>query len=309
MLQCHAMTHNAPASIRILVVAGPDHSIAPLLAQQRYAVTHAHTAAQALQLLRGLKADVIVLDSELPDVSWVDACELLQADLKLSHSVPILLLTRTNPTPEQRVTGLRTGVWDFIDDPPEPAALALKIETYAQAKRNVDMALAEGLVDPATGLHSGPALARRTRELGAVMARQHAGLACVVFALHGPHDPEAGSLLAQVVRASDLVGAMSQTELAVVAPGTTGAGAVRLAERVAPLLRERIRTGRGGGVANAMALRVGYDAVANLRYSPMDPIELLARASAAVRTGEPEHDAPWVRRFEAAVVAPGGVPR
>src|SRR2546430_10915880 len=36
---------------------------------------------------------------------------------------------------------------------------SLSLETYLQAKRNIDVALA-GLVDPATGLHTRPALAR-----------------------------------------------------------------------------------------------------------------------------------------------------
>jgi len=293
---------NSNASVHILLVAGDEYPLVHQLEQQGYAVVHAKTGAQALKLARGLGTDIILLDTELPDLSWVDACDVLQADLRLSHSVPILVVTHTNPTPEQRVMGLRAGVWDFVVYPPAPEALALKIETYAQAKRNVDVALAEGLLDPVTGLHSGPALARRARELGAVMARQHAGLACIVFALQGPPDPEAGSLLAQAVRVSDLVGSLSRTELAVVAPGTTEAGAVRLAQRVTPLLRERLRSGPRGGVAAALALRVGYDAVANLRYSPMDPIELLARASTAVRTGEPEPAAPWVRHFDAASV-------
>jgi PleD family two-component response regulator len=294
------MNNNSNASVRVLVIAGQEHSLPRLLEQRGYVVLHAYTGAQAFKVARGLGADIIILDSEMPDLSWEDACDVLQADLRLSHSVPILVVTRTNPTPEQRVAGVRAGVWDFVVYPPAPGDLALKIDTYAQAKRNVDVALAEGLVDPVTGLHSGPALARRARELGAVMARQHAGLAVVVFSLHGPPDPEAGSLLAQAVRASDLVGALSRTELAVVAPGTKETGAVRLAQRVAPLLRERLRSGEQGGVAAALALRVGYDAVANLRYSPIDPIELLARASTAVRTGEPEAAAPWVRRFDAA---------
>jgi PleD family two-component response regulator len=309
LLRAHdgAMNSNSSPSARVLLVSARGHLLTRLLDQEGYVVVHARTGAEAFKAARGLGADIIIVDSELLDVAWADVCEVLQVDLRLSHSVPILVVTPTSPTPEQRVAGLRVGVWDFVVDPPDPADLALKIDTYAQAKRNVDLALAEGLVDPVTGLHSGPALARRARELGAVMARQHAGLACIVFALQGPPYPEAGSLLAQAVRASDLVGVLSRSELAVVAPGTREGGAVRLAQRVAPVLRERVRSGEGGSVAAALALRVGYDAVANLRYSPTDPIELLARASTAVRAGAPEAAAPWLRRFDpASVLVPEG---
>ena len=60
--------------------------------------------------------------------------------------------------------------------------------------------------------------------------------------------------------------------------------------------------GTVGGGASEATLRVGYDAVANLTYSPIDPVALLARAAAAVRNGKPEPDAPWVRRFEGNVL-------
>jgi len=57
-------------------------------------------------------------------------------------------------------------------------------------------------------------------------------------------------------------------------------------------------------------LHVGYEAVTNLKYSPIDPVALLARATAAVRDGKPEPGAPWVRRFELAAAAkPAGPPR
>ncbi len=45
-------------------------------------------------------------------------------------------------------------------------------------------------------------------------------------------------------------------------------------------------------------LRVGYDAVVNLKYAPIDPVALLGRAAAAVRNGRPEPGFPWVRRFD-----------
>src|SRR2546430_5878157 len=136
----------------------------------------------------------LIIDAELPDMSGIDACRLLHSDLRIGHTVPTLILTPNKPTPEQRVAALRTGVWDFLLYPPDREELLLSLETYLQAKRNIDVALA-GLVDPATGLHTRPALARRARELGALMSRARGGLACVVFALDAePADPTAGSI-------------------------------------------------------------------------------------------------------------------
>ncbi len=151
-------------------------------------------------------------------------------------------------------------------------------------------------MDPTTGLHSRSGLARRARELGALMSRNRGALACVVFAVEAePADPKTGSLVAQSARLSDVVGALGPAEFAVLAPGTDDVGAVKLAERVGGTLREAIRG--PGPRASWPTLRIGYDAVANLKYSPIDPVALLSRAAAAVRMGKPEPDRPWVRRF------------
>jgi len=94
------------------------------------------------------------------------------------------------------------------------------------------------------------------------------------------------------------VGALSPTEFAVLAPATDHAGAVKLAQRIGGALREVF--GASGSVASPSALQVGYDAVTNLKYSPIDPVALLLRATTAVRTGTPEPGCPWMRRFDEA---------
>lgn len=281
----------------VLIATRQEHSLVGGLQDSRYAVVEVHTGTLAVAWARDLRPDTIVLAADLPDMSGIDACRLLHNDLRIGHSVPILILAPDKPTPEQRVTALRAGAWDFLRSPRDAEELSLTLQTYVRAKRSIDVALAEGLIDPATGLHSRPALARRARELGALMARNHGALACVVFALEtDPADPKAGSLLVRTARLSDVVGALGPTEFAVLAPATDHTGAVKLAQRVAGVLCR----GSGGSTppAPGSTLRAGYDAVANLTYAPTDPVELVGRASAAVRSGKPEPGYPWMRRFD-----------
>jgi PleD family two-component response regulator len=249
-----------------------------------------HTGTLALAWAPDLRPDAIVLDADLPDTSGIALCEALHGDLRIGHNVPILLLTPEQPTPEQRVAALRAGAWDFLVPGRDQDELPLTLQTYVQAKRNIDLALAQGLADPATGVHSRSSLARRARELGALMARRHGALACVVFALD--HDATAGSLVVHAARVSDVVGALSPTEVAVLAPGTDGAGAVTLAHRIGAAI--------SGGAASrpAATLRAGYEAVDNFTYAPIDPVELLTRAAVALRNGVPDPRAPWLRRLE-----------
>jgi CheY-like chemotaxis protein len=284
----------APSIIVITVVR--DHSLGRLLESHGYALVQPASGTQAFAWAREIRPDVIILDAELPDMSGIDACCLFRDDPHIGRNVPVLILTADKPTPEQRVTALRAGAWDFLRYPGDLAELSLKLQAYVQAKRNIDVALAEGLVDPATGLHSRSGLARRARELGALLSRNRGALACVVFAVEADAaDPKAGAIVAQTARLSDVVGTWEPAEFAVLAPGTDDVGALKLAERVGGTLREVVR-GPGPRVSWP-PLRIGYDAVANLKYSPIDPVALLARAAAAVHTGRPEPEHPWVRRF------------
>jgi len=287
-----------PSAPSVVLVAGVrERSLANVLEANGYTVVQPPTGALALDWARDARPDTIILAAELPDTSGIETCRLLHADPRIGRHVPILILTPDKPTPEQRVTALGAGAWDFLRHPGDAEELLLRLQTYLQAKRNLDVALAEGLVDLATGLHSRAALARRARELGALMARQRAALACVVFGFDpDPAPPRAARLLTHTARLSDVVGALAPGELAVLAPATQPAGAVKLAERVGGVLRRAIA---GGVLPSGSTLRIGYDAVANLMYSPMDPAELLVHASAALRAGRPEPGHAWVRRFDA----------
>lgn len=276
-----------------------------LLENDRWALIEAHTGTLALEWARDLGPDIIILEADLPDMSGIEACRLLHGDFRIGHNVPILILAPDKPTADQRVNALRAGAWDFLRYPTDPAELSLKLQTYLQAKRNIDVALAEGPADPLSGMHSRPVLARRARELGALMARRHGALSCVVFRFEvDPSESRVGPVLVRAVRLSDVVGVLGPTEFGLIAAGTDWVGAVKLARRVGALLSERVGDGRT--VVPGRNLRVGYDAVTNLAYTPVDPAELLVRAAAAVRQGEPEADCGWVSRLVPPAPSPEG---
>lgn len=287
-----------------------------MLETRDYAVVKVRTAGQAVEVGRNVAADAIVLDASLPDMTGVDASSLLNSDPRVRGRVPILILSPGKPTPDQRVAALRAGAWDFLCHPKDPEELVLKLQTYVQAKRNIDAAMSEGVVDPLTGLHTRPGLARRARELGALMARKHGALACIVFALEPTHaNPDLGRIVARTARVSDVVGTLSPREVVVLAPATGHEGALKLAQRVGRIVRDSL-DGNGDPRPADPSLTVGYDAADNLTYSPIDPTELIARAAAAAEGGVAEPTCPWVRRFDVTTVSKSrpesivaGVPR
>ena len=290
-------TPHANATALVLIGGMAEPTLADLLHAQGCGVVQVPTGTRLVEWAHDLQPDLILVREELPDMRVVEACELLRRNPRIGHNVPILIITADRPSPEQRVTAVSAGAWDFVRFPREPREITLKVQSYLQAKRNLDLALAEGLVDPVTGLHNRIGLARRARELGALMSRRRGALACLVFALETEvPDLGAASVVARITRVSDVVGALTSNEVAVLAPGTDEAGIVQMALRVGRVLS----AGVGGreGLIPGSTLRAGYDAVSNFTYSPVDPVELLARASTAVRSGRPESGSSWVARFE-----------
>src|SRR2546426_12817911 len=73
----------------VLIATAAEHSLAPLLGRNEYAVTEVHTGAEVLERAREFAPDAILLEAELPDMSGIDACRLLHADARVAQTVPI----------------------------------------------------------------------------------------------------------------------------------------------------------------------------------------------------------------------------
>jgi len=291
----------------VLIAGAPASPFASVLGDQRYTIAHAPSGAVALEWARDLHPDVILLESDLPDMPGIEVSRALREDLRVGSTVPILLLYRETMTAEQRAAALRAGVWGFVESSSSPAEVALQVDAYVQAKRNIDIAGADGVIDRATGLHSRVGMARRARELGALMMRMHGSLACIVFVFDSePTSAGVASLVIQQTRASDTVGTVEPATVTVLAPGADKQGAAKIAERVGTSLR----AAAGQGAPESVVL-AGYDAAENLAYEPMDALALLGRARTAVRLGRPDTVRPWLRAFERVPngAEPGPAPR
>lgn len=292
---------NDPESLAVLLTAmSPARSITPLLEESGFTVVSVPNGAMALELIRHLRPDVVMVEPDLPDMSGLDVCRRMRSNPAVGPHVPIILMVPEKPSPGQRVNALRAGVWDFLQVPGDREEILLRLRTCIEAKRNIDASRGDGFTDWARGLDNQVSFTRRARQLGALMARMHAPFACVVFELDGDDpDPEAAEFVAQAVRASDIVGEISANRVGVLAPATDAAGAVALAGRVVrgfaamTVERSAIR----GTPPVRLTLRAGYDAVSNAMYSPIDPAPFIARASMAVRGGTLEPGSEWVRRF------------
>jgi diguanylate cyclase (GGDEF)-like protein len=195
----------------------------------------------------------------------------------------------------ERLEAYRAGAWEFLSLPVDADALILKLHVFVQAKREIDRSRGEGLLDPVTGLYNVRGLARRAGEIGAQATRRHAPLACVAIATLRANDVDVSEsdeldaraaehlsdLCRRASRSSDAVGRLGRSEFAIIAPETDDQGAVRLIERLRAIVEaSAIPTGNG---TIRFKVRAGYCAVPDFATSSVDAVEVLLRASSALR--------------------------
>jgi two-component system cell cycle response regulator len=282
-------------------------SLESILGPHGYAVLRAYTGKQALERCRNSRPDVIIIDTDLPDIDGLEVCRTLRDDPVISDSTPILVTSSGHPSRQQRLDALRAGAWDFLGSVLDSDELPLRLDAYVRAKFEVDRVHEESLLDRLTGLYNVRGLARRARELGSLAFRHHEPLACVVFSAiaDGAQDALAAeadvtdlmALLAKALleraRVSDAIGRLGPTEFAVIAQGTDAAGAVQLAERLARGLRAE-----APGERSALRMVAGFDAVPNYHEAPIDPTDMLARATRAMHQSRADAAGLWIRQFQ-----------
>ena len=309
------MAHRDKAPTTPLVLIANDQewsarSLESILGPNGYSVVRAYTGQQALERARTAQPDLIILDAQMPDMHGFEVCRTLRNDPRFSATTPIVITTSGPSGRTQRLEAYQAGAWEFLGQPLDGESLLLKLATFLQSKREVDSLREESLLDPGTGLYNMRGLARRAKEIGSEAFRRRDPLACVVFSPEA--EPAAGEaiedeeeqrmsdqvalLFRQAGRASDAIGRLGQSEFAVIAPATGPEAALRLVRRLGGSIESSPIPVRGG--ERCVRIRAGYCAVPDFAESPVDAVELLLRATAALRDLKREGEGERVRAFE-----------
>jgi PleD family two-component response regulator len=278
-----------------------------ILGPHGYAVLRAYTGKQALERCRTGRPDIIIVDTDLPDMDGLELCRTLRDDPLISPSTPILVTSPGHSSRQKRLAAFKAGAWDFLGATPDSEELPLRLDAYVSAKFDADRAREESLLDQLSGLYNVRGLARRARELGSHAFRNHEALACVVFSpivadVGNAAEVEAAAAAAvgqlsralrDLGRTSDAIGRLGPSEFAVIAHGIDSAGAVKMAQRFTDALRSA-----AGTESNPMRIAAGFDAVPDYHDAPMDPADMLAHATIAMRLSRSDAGGDLIRRFE-----------
>ncbi|MBC93081.1 MAG: DNA-binding response regulator [Rhodospirillaceae bacterium] len=111
-----------------ILVVDDDNRLRELLrkflTENDFRVTSSANAAEARNILRSLKFDLLVLDIMMPGESGLE----LTSVLRETSRVPILLLTAMGES-EHRIDGLERGADDYLAKPFEPRELLARIRS------------------------------------------------------------------------------------------------------------------------------------------------------------------------------------
>ena len=100
------------------------------LRKRGFEVRCANDGLEALDMLREVQPDLILLDVMMPEMSGFEICEKLKCS-EATAGIPIIFLTGKS-SPEDIVRGFRIGGVDYITKPFYTEELIARVETHVQ---------------------------------------------------------------------------------------------------------------------------------------------------------------------------------
>jgi PleD family two-component response regulator len=285
----------------------PARSLASILAPSGYVVHQVYSGPQLLAAAHARPADVILLKETLRETDVLELVRQLRQDAVVADATPIVLIAAGHMSRPRLVAALRAGATDMWNLPMDSEELVLRLEALVRAKLAAERAREEGLLDAATGFYNRHGLTVRARELASQADRRRGALACVVLGVPwgvGASE-DAAELdaaleavttgLRQAGRSSDAIGRLGLTEFAVIAPDADAPGARQLGTRLGRAVE---RASAAAHPKRPLQLRAGYHAVGDFHQAGLGPLDVLARATTALRAAEAGADGSWIRAFE-----------
>ncbi|MCP4153372.1 MAG: response regulator [bacterium] len=107
-----------------------------ILRKEEYKIAPATSGVQALNMLKEIQPDLILLDVMMPDMDGFEVCAKLK-ESKATRELPIIFLTAKTET-EDIVKGFSIGAMDYVTKPFNSAELLSRVHTHISLKRSRD---------------------------------------------------------------------------------------------------------------------------------------------------------------------------
>lgn len=124
------------SQIRIVNVEdhpGSREATSEILRLEGFAVFEAATGMEALKIVADVKPQLVLLDVKLPDINGHEVCRRLKADYTTS-SIPILQISASYVSHEDRGRGLESGADAYLVKPVEPDELIATVKALLRMR-------------------------------------------------------------------------------------------------------------------------------------------------------------------------------
>jgi len=284
-----------------ILVAEDDEGTAELiktvLENKDFTLLWARDGEQALQMVRNVKPDLVLLDVIMPKLNGYEVLKGFKENPAL-RNLPVIFVTVRGET-TSKVVGLRMGGYDYITKPFDLEELLARVETVLRIKteqerlRRSNRRLSElSMTDPLTGLYNRRFLQERLQEEVVRARRYQYPLACILLDIDDFKDvndayghiqgdaclQEIALLLKNANRVVDLVVRYGGEEFLIILPQTDLGGAEVVGER----LRQRVEQARLLVKDRNRKITVSLGAAAFGNKNTEEPEELVRRADQAL---------------------------
>ncbi len=110
--------------------------IGGILMEESFDIAMATNGIQALNMVKNIMPDLILLDVMMPDMNGYEVCEKLKSDPEVAH-IPVIFLTAKSDT-EDIIQGFQIGGVDYITKPFKKEELLVRINTHINLKLATD---------------------------------------------------------------------------------------------------------------------------------------------------------------------------
>jgi two-component system phosphate regulon response regulator OmpR len=122
-----------------LLIVDDDHRLRELLKKylttQGFQVTAVPSSAKAWAAMAEEPCDLMILDEMMPEETGTQFMKKIRSSEEASlRNLPVLMLTAMGEV-ENRITGLESGVDDYLTKPFEPKELVLRIQTILKRSK------------------------------------------------------------------------------------------------------------------------------------------------------------------------------
>jgi CheY-like chemotaxis protein len=127
-----------PSEVSILVVDDTPANVRLLeemLVARNYRVEVATTGGEALDAVRRVRPQLVLLDVQLPDIDGFEVCRRLRAD-RATETLPVVMVTAS--VGKERLRALEVGADDFLSKPFDQAELFARIASLVKVREYQD---------------------------------------------------------------------------------------------------------------------------------------------------------------------------